>query len=338
MSLFVDRRFMSVLSTKLEKFLQKNDYIWNFRCPICGDSKKNKHKSRGYVYRKKNDLFYSCHNCGISLSFGNFVKAVDPSLFREYQMEKFKESSHSNVKVPDFSAFKTSKPVFNTSPKINLPTIASLSEDHAAKRYLVERRLPSSEMNSLFFSADFKGFVEEIWPECDKELISGEKRIIVPFYDENKVLLGFQGRSIGESKIKYITIKLHEDNRKIFGLDRIDFTKKIYVVEGPFDSLFLNNCIATMDASLYNIISVLGDHNYVFVYDNEPRNSAIVRHMKRTIEMKKNICIWPKNIVEKDINDMICSGMTSSDIQSIIDRHTHEDLKAKLEFELWKKL
>jgi len=338
MSLFVDRKFMLLLSTKLEKFHQKNDYIWNFRCPICNDSKKNKHKSRGYVYRKKNNLFYSCHNCGISLSMGNFIKSIDHSLYREYQMEKFKESSHSNVKVPDFSEVKTSRPVFNTSAKINLPTITSLSEDHAAKRYLIDRKFPRNRMDDLYFSADFKGFVEEIWPECDKTLIAGEKRIIIPFYNEKNTLLGFQGRAISESKVKYITIKLDDDNRKIFGLDKVDFTKRIYVVEGPLDSLFLQNSLATMDASLTNIVPVLGDHDYVFVFDNEPRNKDIVRHMKRAIDMQKNICIWPKNIVEKDINDMVCAGMIGSDIQGIIDRNTHCGLKAKLEFELWKKV
>ena len=337
MSLIVDRQFIGLLSTKLERFVQKNDYIWNFRCPICGDSKKNKFKSRGYVYRKKSDLFFSCHNCGTSLSMGNFIKAIDPSLYREYQMEKFKETSHSNVKEPDFSAFKT-KPVFNITTKINLPTIKELPEDHHARKYLAKRKVPKAALEKLYYAADFKAFVDELLPDYDKKLIAGEKRIIIPFYDEKNILLGFQGRAIGESKIKYITIKLHDDNRKIFGLDVVDFSKRVYVVEGPLDCLYLDNGIATMDAALYNVIPVLGDHDYVFVFDNEPRNPDIVRHMKRTIDMQKNICIWPKNIVEKDINDMVCSGMTGSDIQGIIDRNTHCGLKAKLEFELWKKV
>ena len=337
MSLIVDRQFIGLLSTKLERFVQKNDYIWNFRCPICGDSKKNKFKSRGYVYRKKSDLFFSCHNCGTSLSMGNLIKTIDPSLYREYQMEKFKETSHSNAKAPDFSEFK-SKPVFNIKTKINLPTIVELPADHDARKYLASRKVPEPALEKLYYAANFKSFVEEIKPDYDKDLIAGEKRIIIPFYDEKNILLGFQGRSIGESKIKYITVKLHDDNRKIFGLDVVDFTKKIYVVEGPLDSLYLVNGIATMDAALYSVIAMLGDHDYVFVFDNEPRNPDIVRRMKRTIDMQKNICIWPKNIVEKDINDMVCAGMTGGDIQGIIDRNTHNGLKAKLEFELWKKV
>lgn len=336
MSLIVDRQFIGLISPKLDRFVQKNDYIWNFRCPICGDSKKNKFKSRGYVYRRKSDLFFSCHNCGISLSLGNLIKAIDPSLYRQYQMEKFKETSHSNVKAPDFSMYKT-KPVFDNAIKINLPTIDSLPSEHHAKKYLSDRKIPKPAMEKFYYAADFKSFVEEVLPNYDKKLIAGEKRIIIPFYDEKNILLGFQGRAIGTSKVKYITIKLNDDNRKIFGLDTADFTKRVYVVEGPLDSLYLNNGIATMDAALYSVVPMLGDHDYVFVFDNEPRNADVVRHMKRTIEMKKNICIWPKNIVEKDINDMICAGMTGSEIQSIIDRNTFNDLRAKLEFDTWRK-
>jgi len=335
MSLIVDRQFVGLLSTKLERFVQKNDYIWNFRCPICGDSHKNKFKARGYIYRRKSDLFFSCHNCGTSLSMGNLIKTVDPSLYRQYQMEKFKETSHSNTRAPDF-AWAKSKPVFDTSVKINLPTIASLPADHHAKKYLTDRKIP--KLDKLYYAADFKAFVEEVLPNYDKTLIAGEKRIIIPFYDEKNILLGFQGRAIGASKVKYITIKLHDDNQKIFGLDVVDFKKRVYVVEGPLDSLYLDNGIAMMDASLYNVIPMLGSHEYVFIYDNEPRNKDIVKHMKKTIDLQKNICIWPKNIAEKDINDMICSGMTGSEIQSIIDRNTHNGLKAKLEFELWKKV
>ena len=335
MSLIVDRKFVPLVSTKLERFKQKNDYIWNFRCPICGDSHKNKIKARGYIYRRKTDLFFSCHNCGTSLSFGNFLKTLDPSLYREYQLEKYKETAHSNTKIPDFELAKT-KPIF--LKKINLPTINSLPADHAARQFLTKRKIPSKFFDDLYYAQDFKSFVYEMIPDCDKTLIAGENRIIIPFYDEKNNLLGFQGRAIIDSRIKYITIKLDDDNKKVFGLERIDFTKKIYVVEGPLDSLFLNNSIAMMDASLYNAVSIVGNYDYVFIYDNEPRNHDIVKHMSKTIKLKKNICIWPKNIVEKDINDMILSGMNGSEVQGIIDSNTFEDLKAELEFKLWKKV
>jgi hypothetical protein len=249
-------------------------------------------------------------------------------------MERFKNESSGNVAKPDFAIAKA-KPVFKK--RIGLPTIASLPSGHYAKEYLKDRKIPSEKLNNIYYAENFKAFVMEMLPDYEKTLYD-EPRIVFPFYDEEKNLLGVQGRALNNSKIKYITIKLDHDNRKVFGLDRVDFSKRIYVVEGPIDSLFLQNSLATMDASLYNISLLLGNHDYVFIHDNEPRNPEIVRQMAKTISQNKNIFIWPQGIVAKDINDYILSGGTSSEIQSLIDTNTFNDLRAKLEFERWKKI
>lgn len=335
MSLYIDKKFVSLISTKLDKFKQKNEFLWNCRCPICGDSSKNKLKARGFLYRRKSNLFYTCHNCGVSTTLANFIKTLDPVLYREYQMEVFKnETPTTNVKAPDFSMARE-KPVFKAA--INLPTITSLPAEHAAKKYIMGRKLPPEFLNTIYFTDNFGAFVKEMLPNYDKTLYK-EERIIIPFYDEEKKLLGFQGRALGESKIKYITIKMDDTYRKIYGLDRLDFSKRIYVCEGPFNSMFLQNAIATMDATLYNVIPTLGDHDYVFIYDNDPRNRDIIKHMRKTIEINKNIFVWPKNVTGEDINDNILNGMTGAEIQSIIDRNTFCDLRAKLELEQWRKV
>jgi hypothetical protein len=333
MSLYIDMKYVSLISPKLERFVRKSQYLWNMRCPICGDSHKNKFKARGYIYRQKSNLFYSCHNCGSSLSFGNFLKTMDQLLFKEYQMERFKNESSGNVAVPDFTLART-KPVFKKKSQIDLPTISELNADHSAKIFLNKRKIPEERFKDLYYANDFQQFVKSLLPDYEKKLIAEDPRIIIPFYDENKNLLGFQGRALSNSKIRYITIKLSEDNIKIHGLDRLDKTKRIYVVEGPFDSMFLNNCIAAMDASLYNVSLTLGQLDFVFVYDNEPRNSDVCRHMKKTIELGKNICIWPKHILEKDINDMVLAGHS---VQSLIDSNTFNNHRAMLEFAAWKK-
>lgn len=334
MSLFIDKKFVSLVSPKLERFKQKSEYLWNCRCKICGDSSKNKIKARGYFYRRKSDIFYICHNCGTSLSLGNFIKIIDPSLYREYQLERYKNESSGNVAKPDFSMAKE-KPVFKT--KINLTSIADLPINHKAGQYLLSRKIPRDRLHDIYYAPNFREFVLEMLPNYDKTLYD-EPRIIFPFYDVDDELLGFQGRAIGDSKVKYITIKLDEENAKIFGANKVDPNKRIYVVEGPIDSMFLQNSVATMDASLYNVSLLLGNHDYVFIHDNEPRNAAIVKHMEKTISHGKNIFIWPQGIESKDINDYILTGATSSEIQSIIDRNTFEGLRAKLEFERWKRI
>lgn len=275
-----------------------------------------------------------CHNCGASMSLGNLVKYIDPSLYNEYKLERFKNESHSNTEKPDFSKFAV-KPVFDKGKKINLPTIESLSNNHLAKTFLNGRKVSHNWYAELYYAEDFKSFVDEIYPENDKNLPKNDARIVIPFFDRDNNLIGFQGRAIQKSDIRYITIKFSEDSPKVFGLNKIDFNKTIYVVEGPFDAMFLDNSIAMMDATLTKAIAIVGDYDYVFVYDNEPRNKQIVKHIDNTIKMGYNVCLWPRDIAQKDVNDMILAGLHP---QSIIDSNTFSDLRAKLEFEQWRKV
>ena len=91
MSSFIDVKYINLLSAKLPKFKRKSDYLFNFRCPHCGDSKKSSTKARGFVYRKKNDMFFKCHNCGMGQSLGNLIKFLDPIMYKEYALERFKD-------------------------------------------------------------------------------------------------------------------------------------------------------------------------------------------------------------------------------------------------------
>lgn len=334
MSLFIDVKYVSLVSPKLERLTKKSEYLWNTRCQICGDSSKNKLKARGYIYRRKSDLFYTCHNCGASMSFGNFLKIIDNSLYRQYQLERFKNESGGNVSKPDFSSF-AKQPIFNKKTKIDLPTIEKLSDTHSAKMFVAKRKIPKNRWKDLYYANDFQHFVKSILPEYDKDLMPEEPRLIIPFYDEKKVLLGFQGRALSNSKVRYITVKLADDNQKVYGLDRLDKTKPVYVVEGPIDSMFLDNAIAAMDASLQSVILSVGANDYVFVFDNEPRNREVCKHMKKVIDLGYKICIWPKNVQQKDINDMVLAGHS---VQNIIDSNTFTNHRAMLEFATWKKI
>ena len=336
MSIFIDRKYLFQMSSRLGRFTKKKDDLYNFRCPICGDSQKNKSKSRGYVYRKKNDYFYMCHNCGISITFYNFLKQVDPTLLKEYQLERYTngETGNNNYPKPSFDEFKTEQPVFKE--KIQLPSIASLEEDHFARKYVQQRKIPIELQNSLYYANDFKQFVGSFGIE--KDIPDGDKRLVIPFYDKEKNLIAFQGRALGESKIRYITIKLHDDVKKIYGAERIDPEKKIYVFEGPIDSMFIKNSVATADSHLEAITDVFDKSSVVLVFDNEPRNKEIVKQIERAIDNHMNVVIWPEMIVEKDVNEMVLNGFSTDEIQDILDNHTHQNLRAKMEFINWKKI
>lgn len=336
MSVFIDRNFLLQVSPKLQRFTKKKDDLYNFRCPLCGDSQKNKLKSRGYVYRKKNDYFYMCHNCGASTTFYNFLKQVDESLLKEYQLERYKngDTGNNNYPKPVFEDFKTEAPTFKKA--LELPSIDSLPEAHFAKVYVQQRRIPETFYSQLYFAEDFAAFIQNLGIEKEG-LHKNDPRLVIPFYDKEKNLVAIQGRALGESKLRYITLKLHDDNKKIFGLDRINEEELIYVLEGPIDSMFLENAVATADSNLESITDVLDKTKVVLVFDNEPRNKEIVIKMEHAIDNHFNVVIWPEMIEEKDINDMILSGFSPDEIQDIISKNTFVNLRAKMEFVSWKK-
>ena len=337
MSVFIDRNFLLQVSPKLQRFTKKKDDLYNFRCPLCGDSQKNKLKSRGYIFRKKNDYFYMCHNCGVSTTFYNFLKQVDPNLLQEYQLERYKngETGNNNYPKPDFEEYKQETPKFKKS--LELLSIDSLPEAHYAKMYVQQRRIPETFWSQLYYAEDFAAFIQNLGIE-NAGLKEKDSRLVIPFYDKEKNLVALQGRALSESKLRYITLKLHDDNKKIYGLDRIDEDKLIYVVEGPIDSMFLENAVATADSNLESITNVLDKSKVALVFDNEPRNKEIVAKMEHAIDNHFNVVIWPEMIEKKDINDMVLDGFSPDEIQDIIDNNTFVNLRAKMEFVNWKKV
>lgn len=335
MSVWLDEKYVNMVSYKLDRFKKRGPYLWNFRCVLCGDSKKDKTKTRGYIYKKKDYLFFHCHNCHETMFFGQLLKRLDVNLHRQYSLESFAETPRQ--KEDETKSFTMASPKFS-SKKINLPSIESLPFDHFAKKYILSRKLPREFLGDIYYSGCFKSFVDEIQPENEKNIPPLEKRIIIPFYDEDKNLLGFQGRALFESKLKYITIMLDDTYRKIFGLDKVDLNKPILVVEGPFDSKFLYNAIATMDSALFRVAEVLGqDREYVFLYDNEKRNPQVCSNMEKTIKLSHKIFIWPRTIAEKDINEMVINGKGTEEIMAMINKHTYQDMDAMLRMTMWRK-
>lgn len=331
MPLYIDQKYVGLISPKLTLFKQKKSYLWNFRCPLCGDSKKSSSKTRAYFYRKKENIFFICHNCNVSLSLRNFLKTMDRVLYNEYSLENMtqhKPKQHSTILPENIGTL----PVFGK--KIFLPKVQNLAKSHAARVYIEERQIPES--TELYFAENFKEFVEKLLPTHDPVRFD-DSRIIIPFRNEAGILQGFQGRSLEKnSKVKYITVKVDESAKKIYGLDRVDFSKPVYVVEGPIDSMFISNSLATMDSALYRVVETLGQHDYVFVYDNEPRNKNIIDMMRKTISKNLKICIWPSSLHEKDINDMVLAGHNPLEI---IKRNIYSNrLKAEIQFNLWRKV
>ena len=333
MSSYIDLKFINDLSGRLSQFKKKTDYLFNFRCPHCGDSQKSKTKARAYLYRVKNDMFFKCHNCGQGQNLANFIKFIDPKLYEQYLLERYKKSAPATPK-PKFD-FKPTK-FTNQTPIDDLKSIKDLPEDHPARLYCVNRKIPEKYFDKLFLSDKFMTLVNEVKPNTYK-ITKDHPRLIIPFYDTTGKVFAFQGRAFGKEQPKYLTIKLDENKQKVYGLDKVNFQKPIYITEGPIDSLFIDNCLAAGGADLF-LKNKIPNENITYIFDNEPRNKEIVNRMYKVIEQDFNVVIWPEDLQLKDVNDMIMSGLTKIELQDIISNNTYSKLSALTKLNYWKKI
>lgn len=338
---WLDTKYVNLLSPRLERFkrVQGN---FNFRCPICGDSKTNKTKARGWILSKGDRSRFYCHNCTASMRFPIFLKTLDPTLYYEYIKDSLLDKNEKPKDPVHEFADKMKKPVFIKTTALNkLKKMSQLAHDHPAKVYIDSRKIPTNQHHKLFYAPKFKKWVNEIIPNKFENLDHDEPRLIIPFLDQNKELFGFQGRSFRKkSDIKYITIMLDESKPKMFGMDTIDPGKTVYIFEGPIDAMFIPNSMASAGGRIDSNLKLTNfrKENIVIVYDNEPRNAETVKKMESAIDEGYRVCIWPDHVEIKDINDMVLSGISPVMIQQMIDANTFTGLSAKLRHATWKKI
>ena len=327
---YIDTEYIQLVSSRLVLFTRKKADLYNFRCPYCGDSQKRKNKARGYLFKVKNDFVYKCHNCGVGRTFSNFLKDQDTHLHDRYVMEKFKNGRTGKGTTIPNPKFEFKEPKF-VKRDTDLQKISDLNISHPARVYLEQRGI--KDLSYFYYCPKFKAWTNEKKKVFDN-LKQDSERIIIPFKDREGNLFGYQGRSLApKAKLRYITIMLDEEQHKIFGLDKVNNNKPIHIVEGPFDSTFLENSVAMAGSDAD--VRTLGWSNYIWVFDNEPRNREIVNRISKVIDRGDQVVIWPSKIKEKDINDMHLAG---HDVQSLVDCNAYQGLEATLKLNDWKKV
>jgi len=338
---WIEQKYTGLVSNRLRNFKRKSSGLYNFSCCFCGDSDSDKKKARGYIYTKQGKTMYHCHNCGITYAFHNFLRNLDSSLYAEFCLEKLKDGkSLQQIELEDFVA-KMRKPVFlKRGPLVGLKKISQLKHDHPAKLFVEKRRIPNPYHAKLFYCPKFFAWSNSVVPGKfeDSVLRYDEPRLLIPFIDKEQKMHAFQGRSFDpKSKTRYITIVNDETVQKVYGLDTLDEGKKIYVFEGPIDSMFIPNSIATAGGDLTSLHG-LNKKNLVICYDNEPRSPETKKKIDKAIIQGYNVCIWPTNLEFKDVNDMVLGDLSPEFVKHIIDQNTHRDLKAKMTLNNWSRV
>ena len=339
MTSFVDKKYINLVSGQLSRFKWKSATLANCRCPICGDSQKNKTKCRGYFYEKSNSFFYRCHNCGFGSNVKNFLDKVAPSLSSEYSMETFEEKFGKKKKNKkkevdmNFVPFKTKH-----SGIVFTKKVSDLKEDHPCKKFVMDRKIPTDWYDKLFYVDDFNEYVSITI--SDEVKYPSEPRLVIPFVDSDEKIYAAQGRRLDDKDTpKYFTAKPKNTDRLWFNQWSVDPTQKVYVVEGPIDSMFLNNAVAMVGSgAITDVPSHLKNSNIIYILDNEPRNKQIVSYMENLCEKGETVCVWPSYVKEKDINEMVLSGTSVDEIEKIVNNNSFHGLDAHLRIKDWKKI
>jgi hypothetical protein len=335
---WLESKYIGVLSTRLRNFKRKSGSLYNFSCPICGDSTKDPRKARAYIYIKEGKFRFHCHNgCG-TMSVPNFLKRVDEFVYKDYLTEKIMENGGD--KKPD-PILDYKKPKYIADTALNeLKKVSQLKHDHFAKEYVDRRRIPTTCHHRLFFAPKFMAWVNSFVPEKFNPgaLKHDGPALVIPFINREGRMHALQGRYF-EGDVRYLSLVLDESVPKIWGLDTYDKGNRSYVLEGPIDAMFLPNAVATAGGVELSTLRFLNLENSVICFDNEPRSKETIAKITKCIKHALKVCIWPEGLHEKDVNDMIVNGnMSANDVREIIDRNTFSGLRAELQLNNWKRV
>jgi len=329
-----DVKYLRLLSSHLDRFTQKDTYLFNFRCPVCGDSKKNQHKARGYAFNYKQGLVYKCHNCGTSMAFSKLLELVDIGLYQQYRMERFKGgSSTTKDPLPEIATKKVVKGVLDEC----CVKVSSLPHDHEALRYLEERHTPKPRWEELYYTESSQNLEKVNEAVYADRITDPYPRLVIPYRNRDGQLTGVTARTLGKSSLRYINIKA-TDEPMIYGLDRVSTNQEIFVTEGAFDSMLLPNAVSASGSDLKKVEKVLPSHLLTYIYDNEPRNVEIVKKIFSTIEMGAKVVIFPNSIKHKDLTDCLRAGLDIAELIEVLNNNTFEKLSALVKFHEWKKI
>lgn len=341
---FLDEQFINYVAPRLEKFSwERVGAVAKFRCPLCGDSKKNKSKRRGhFYYDSKEDCYrFKCHNCSemSGWAFEFWLKKYDDRLAGEYALEKIKTDTGRTARYTSMS-----QPRLTQTARL-IPTVAKrdeshignmvrldfLDRDHPVIQYVLGRAIPESSFSVLYYSKNFREDLLGFEKDPEKQIkIPDDERLVIPFWTQDGRMKIVQGRALQDNAIlRYATVKPNEADTKVYGEDRVDRKRVVSVVEGPIDSLFIPNCLASADG---NLLSVKGD---IYIPDNQYRNREVCNGIDKMIDAGVKVVLFPPEIHWKDINDMVDpnkGNMTREQLLKLLATNVYQGLAAKIRF------
>lgn len=330
--IWLDEKYACMLPLQGFEIKRNGNQYANFRCFVCGDSYHKQTLKRGWFYEDAGGLTYHCYNCGYHNSIRYFMREFFQQEYEEYSRELFIEQ-RGRPTVPKKSTTDT----FDVS-LINLKGLLKISDlpsSNEYTKYCTNRLIPEKVMSEIYVSDNFYSWCKELQPDSFSYDYKSDKRIIFPLIDKRGMIFGATGRSITGSSVKYLTIKFSQNVNKIYGLNRLNLHKQVYVCEGAIDSLYIENCIAVLNGlgGLSDMCDDLGLYErdrVTVITDNEPRNKHTNDFISKNLMAGFGVIVWPESVNGKDINEMLINGYKIEDIFDLISHNTFHGMKGLL--------
>lgn len=335
--LWVDLKFANLIGSTLEQFKIKSNhpYIASYRCFVCGDSKKRKRMTRGYLLEKDNEIISYCHNCGAYFSLGSLLLERSPTLYGEYRLECLREKGYRTKTSEPEIVFKPTE--FKPRP-LDLGPLLSESDSNDGLDYAKMRRIPEKFFNSLNFSMNVLNITKQIEKYKDLKLEPAAV-LVIPFYNKAREYSHICCRAIDKDAFfRYYVFEVNTNQPSLWGLEFIDWTQPVYVFEGPIDAMCVPNSLAiggSVGTASLDLIrdNINNTRDVCFVYDNEIfKNRQILKQVKLRIQQGFSVVIYDKNFNGKDANEVLINDrMTLDQLLSYYKMRTFAGLTATLE-------
>ena len=326
----IQQKYVSLVGDSLEGFKRLRGDIFNFRCPICGDSEKKNTKKRGYLLKKNTGYVFYCHNCGNSMGFSKFLAEVDSCLYSEYRKDMLLASKRTFDKKPEVIEV----PKWEIKKSLTIP-VSNLPDEHPAKEYLRKRRVPEEKLPYVKWTDDFPSLVKETIGDKYNGVKLPPSGIIFELRELDGKLTGYQIRSIDPNCPKsqrFVICSINDEHG--FFYSTIDRSKPLYIVEGCTDSLFIENSVAVLSSSLCKLHFFDSD---VYFNDQEPRNKEVCKQIEKCIDKGYQVVLLPHEFDGMDVNDIVKAGIPYQKLPKLFERYTYKGLMAKLQFAKWRK-
>lgn len=271
---------------------KKSQYTYNFRCNVCGDSKKSKKKKRGNIYLKDSKLLYYCFNCNYSASVEYWLKSYFPDSYNSYLTEFLQLN---NFKLID------------TSANIEIVNKTTEIEDKSHLKYFKSIIKHKSELaDKAIEYCTNRRINKEVWKKWYVAIDGFYKnRLIIPFYNKNNKIYYWQGRTLYNQEPKYLNRLV---DKPIYNIDHINKELPVIVTEGVIDANFINNSISVLSKSWsIDIDNQLKELECYYWLDND------LAGKEKSIELLKDgrhVFLWSKFVKDygilrsvKDVND-----------------------------------